>query len=160
MDVYSFGLLVFWLLFRHKSLSDADETGISICNAFEGDEEHSIQKLERMKQNDELLDRALQLLSTQSGLNIELNRRLKTTFELSLGREPTSRASDMKPFVSLLCDDSFLESVIQPLALPILTSPSQTCGSSKLGSSYRNSRLAWNLAGLCSHAPSTEPCLL
>ena len=128
MDVYSFGLLVFWLLFHQESLSDTDATSISVCNAFQGDEEHSIQILERLKQNDELLNRALHLLSKLSGLNTELYQRLKKTFELSLGRESTSRASDMKPFARLLCDNNFLESVIRPLALPSLTLLSQTCG--------------------------------
>lgn len=110
-DVYSFGLLVFWLLFREETLFQNGETEVKVDDAFRAGSHFLSETLESMKQSDALLKRVLQLVSESSALNENLRERLGRVFALSLCCEPGNRASDMRPFVELCCEKEVLESV-------------------------------------------------
>ena len=111
MDVYSFGLLVLWLLFRQEPIFREGKTSVSVGKAFETDDELLLERLEELKESDGLLTQAIQLVSKCSKVNENLRVRLERVFTISLSREPSSRAFDMRPFVDLCCEKERLESV-------------------------------------------------
>jgi serine/threonine protein kinase len=87
MDVYSFGMLCLWFLFKetegYPDQSDIDEA----------------------KLNDTLLALAQQLLMGTAGLNDKQQSNLSSFFNLTLVRDPNSRSKDFKQLLQLLDQD-------------------------------------------------------
>jgi hypothetical protein len=109
MDIYSFGLLCLWLLFPGEILNCPDSEEVNLDLAFSCQDKTAEERLERLKKEDKLLGYVVQLISKRKNLADETRTRLQQVFNLSLSREPQERASDMQPFVNLLCDEEFLE---------------------------------------------------
>jgi hypothetical protein len=85
MDVYSFGMLCLWLLFKENKNYSNDNT-----------------TLEQLKSDDLLSDFAHQLIVTTTGLNTEQGHNLDLFFNSTLVRDPKRRNLDFKKLLHLL----------------------------------------------------------
>jgi hypothetical protein len=103
MDVYSFGLLCLWLIFRGESLIETDSTNAKIGSAFSGQDMLAQERLQTLKRNDMILDRAMRLVDQKADINEDTRSRLRQIFILSLPKDAEKRAPDMQPIVDLLC---------------------------------------------------------
>jgi len=103
MDVYSFGLLCLWLIFREESLVETDSTDAKIGSAFSGQDILAQERLQALKRNDMILDRAVRLVDQKADINEDTRSRLRQIFILSLPKDAEKRAPDMQPIVDLLC---------------------------------------------------------
>ena len=106
MDVYSFGLLCFWLLLGnslqypptrlHRSQSSANvDPGLPF----------TIAALEILKQSNRLQDAAKEILPTIKDLTLEQQRSLFLLFDLTLAKDPEARPSDFLLILKLLGND-------------------------------------------------------
>ena len=98
MDVYSFGLLVFWLLFREMPLEPGGKDDRIFGNAFSGEDDTAKELLQSHKQNGSLLSIALELVSKTTGIDNESRRRLSSVFQMSLEGDPEQRTPNMSIF--------------------------------------------------------------
>jgi len=87
MDVYSFGMLCLWLLFKENE------------GYPKGSEATTLGEL---KSTDKLRDLAHDLVLKTEDLDDQKRRRLDKFFELSLAHEPKARTSDFKGLLQLL----------------------------------------------------------
>jgi len=109
MDVYSFGLLLFWILFRDETFVCKNGSIVTIDEAFRGQDESVRESLQNHKQNGTILMLALNQLSRKAELDEHMRHRVQAVFQMALERDPGKRAPDMQPFVELLCKDESLE---------------------------------------------------
>ncbi|KAL9037051.1 MAG: hypothetical protein Q9214_005866, partial [Letrouitia sp. 1 TL-2023] len=109
MDVYSFGMLCLWLLFK-DALSETSRRQIPVLKEWEGADlfaqsvEPSPEEpiLETLKSNDQMPILAHQLLTTTTTTDLDQDRRSKLDkFFLCLSREPTNRSTDLVELLRL-----------------------------------------------------------
>jgi serine/threonine protein kinase len=112
MDVYSFGLLVLWLLFRDENLVHENKAEAKLYDAFVSWDDAALEILETSKHNGTIMYYALQLVSQKPNLSDDTRLRLQRVFIQSLEHDPDKRAPDMQPFVDLLCENDVLEFVL------------------------------------------------
>ncbi|KAK5454372.1 hypothetical protein LTS15_006372 [Exophiala xenobiotica] len=108
-DVYSFGLLALWLLFRDETLVLDNGMDIKVSEAFGDTEDFAMARLQRSKRDGTLLDATLKLTARKADLTDRQRLVIDRLFSLSLERTPHKRAADMQPFVELLCKSENLE---------------------------------------------------
>ncbi|KAF8534599.1 kinase-like domain-containing protein [Trichophaea hybrida] len=106
MDVYSFGLLCFWVLFGHK-LSNVSTFGITESEteklAFEVPfEHHGPTLLESLKKEGKMEAVANAVTESMSGLSSEHKIVLKKFYALTLAHNPDDRTDDITKLVNLL----------------------------------------------------------
>lgn len=106
MDVYSFGLLCFWLLLGDSlhCLSIRLHRSQGSTNVA-SDMPFTIAALEMLKQSDALQDAARELLFTVKDLTREQQRNLLSLFDLTLAKDPEVRPSDFSLILNLLGND-------------------------------------------------------
>ena len=105
-DVYSFGMLCFWLLFGNR-LSDIPQTaadGTAEFISFNAPLAGRRTLLERLKYEDRAKDIANHLVESMPGLNVEYGIRLKEIFSLTLQLDPTKRTNDLAKVIGLLSE--------------------------------------------------------
>jgi serine/threonine protein kinase len=112
LDVYSFGLLALWLLFRDKTLILDNDIEVKISDAFTDDGRAEMANLQHSKRKGTLLPAILQLTSQKADLTDHQRQTFDQLFTLSLELAPEKRATDMRPFVELLCKSENLEYVL------------------------------------------------
>lgn len=108
MDVYTFGLLVLWLVFAEDTLVSGNGPTVRVRDAFTGQDIVARSIFEELKHDGTLLDCTLQLVLQKSNLSDETRILLQKVFRLTLEYNPIKRAPDMQPFVDLLCKDNVL----------------------------------------------------
>lgn len=87
MDVYSFGMLCFWLLFKENEAYPSQND------------------IRELKGNDRLRILAQQLVMKAAGLNEEKKSSLNRFFELTLIRDPDGRSQNFVQLLQLLDQD-------------------------------------------------------
>ncbi|KAF8534369.1 hypothetical protein BDD12DRAFT_896064 [Trichophaea hybrida] len=135
-DVYSFGLLCFWVLFGNR-LSDVTTLNISEGNteqlSFEIlSEHHGPTLLESLKTQDKMVAIADELTESMPDLSDEHKIHLKQFFSLTLAYKPDDRMADIAQLVNLL--------IPQGTALNCITT--RQSGAAELPSLSEDSKLA------------------
>ena len=106
-DVYSFGMLCFWVLFGSR-LSDFPQTtadGVTGLISFDVPYFRSgLTFLECLKNEDRLEHIANHLLGSMPGSNVECTIRLREIFSLTLPHDPGKRTCDLARVTGLLSE--------------------------------------------------------
>lgn len=107
-DVYSFGILCLWILFRDR-LSEISEEIITESTrtlevvSFEGHFPlHRASLIERLKNDDKIVGLAQKLIQTTSGFDSGRKSSLEEFFHLSVARDSKYRTLDIGQLVDLL----------------------------------------------------------
>lgn len=103
MDVYSFGLLCLWLVFRKESLVETDSIDVKVESAFSRQDRSAWETLQALKPSDMLLERAVHLVAQRADINEDTRTRLQQIVLLLLSKDVEKRAPHMQSFVDLLC---------------------------------------------------------
>ncbi len=109
LDVYSFGMLCLWLLFK-DTLYESRHSCVSVLKDWDGVDlftQHAETFsgrifLEELKANDQMPILTHELLTTKAGLSQELKGKLDKFFLLCLVREPIDRSPDFVEPLELL----------------------------------------------------------
>jgi serine/threonine protein kinase len=104
MDVYSFGLLCLWLLFTSTTLGDYNLSGVTLSDAFLGQNHLALAWLQSVKMCGGLLQLAEHLVEKKADIDDTTRAHLRRVFALSLVSDPQKRSTDMGIFVRLLCE--------------------------------------------------------
>jgi hypothetical protein len=108
MDVYSFGMLCFWLLFRTEYAATAgchQETNLDNEELMDfKDPLEELEFLERLKMavDYKLLQWATSLAMAQNCVNADMNHNLVQLLNLTLAFKPEDRTADFEHLLSLL----------------------------------------------------------
>jgi serine/threonine protein kinase len=114
MDVYSFGMLCFWILFKETllgySLDSTKGGGGNAPITFTVPHGYDIEqtKLENLKKEDGLMEIAHELISGTKSLSTEQQITLKTFFDSTLCRDQNAREADVGKLMSLLNLEMFI----------------------------------------------------
>ena len=106
MDVYSFGLLCFWLLLGDSLYCPSirlhrSQVSTNVASGMP----FTIAALEMLKQSNALQDTAGELLFAVEDLTLEQQRNLVSLFDLTLAKDPEARTSDFSLILKLLGND-------------------------------------------------------
>lgn len=101
MDVYSFGLLMLWLLFRNESFPTHNSVETKLRDAFDHGTDAG-KTLQLSKRSGALLTYASQLVSSIPNISDKDRRHLHLVFDLSLQPRNKDRASDIRLLVHTL----------------------------------------------------------
>lgn len=94
-DVYAFGLLCFWWLFRDDSLADIGFPDVTVQDAFTCASSDIIAAIQAKKKStsETILDWALSLLAAKKGLDNKILSRIQKLLILTLAQDPAKRAN-------------------------------------------------------------------
>ena len=107
MDIYSFGLMCFWLLFKAGSSGDALDPGTLLePDSFVDFERPWSEKnlLQRWKTDpqDKIVEWVCWLVRKDQHIDIDIEKNLQRFFQSTLAYEPQSRSTDLAKLVGLL----------------------------------------------------------
>jgi serine/threonine protein kinase len=103
MDIYGFGLLLLWALFRDRPIPQLVEPSLTLEEALFSTETRTTARVQALKKKDDsVLKCALQLLRETKDVDDQDRIRLKEAFTLTLSSKPANRAQSMRELVELL----------------------------------------------------------
>ncbi|KAK3374187.1 kinase-like domain-containing protein [Lasiosphaeria ovina] len=104
MDIYSFGLLCLWILFRHEKLVVLGVPLVTLDEAFLSKDAAVTAKVQSLKKraDNSMLSCALGLVSNAIGIDDEYGSRLRRLFNLTLCSDPEQRAQTLDDLIPIL----------------------------------------------------------
>jgi serine/threonine protein kinase len=103
LDIYSFGLLCLWILFRDRKITEFGDPAVTLGEAMLGENPDATLKLQSMKEDPySVINCALRLLQETDAIDEGDRAKLERAFRLTLSWEPANRAKSMEELVELL----------------------------------------------------------
>ena len=110
MDIYSFGLLCFWIFFRDQTLVEFGLPSATVHSAFLGTDPEATAAIQALKkEGDSMLHWALKLLQGRQDLTDRIRSCLEQVFKSVLVNDSEARHATMDAVVNLLSDASDLQ---------------------------------------------------